>query len=130
MTFPPFAKAIVGALVAALAPVATDAATNPQGVTGNTGIASIVAAVVGYLATYFVPNGGVKGDASGLVVTVKTDVQAFLAAFAAGLPALVQSAASAALQPAPAAPAEVVTDAGAGEGTLDAPAADGSTPAA
>jgi hypothetical protein len=107
MKIPEFAKAIAGAVVAGLAPAATAAATSPQGVTASTGTASVIAAVVGFALTYFVPNASkaVKEGASGLVVTVKTDVGKFLTAFTAGLPGLVQSSAEAAIAPAPAAPA-------------------------
>jgi hypothetical protein len=106
MKIPEFAKAIAGAVVAGVAPAAAAAGT-PQGVTTSTGAASLIAAAVGFLATYFVPNASkaVKEGASGLVVTVKTDVGKFLSAFTAGLPGLVQSSAEAAITPAPAAPA-------------------------
>lgn len=106
MTFPPFAKAIAGALVGALAPVGT-AATTAQGITPTTGYAAVIAAVAGAVLTYCVPNGPKAGaTVGGLVVTVKTDVGKFLAAFATGLPALVQSSAEAAIASAAPAPIE------------------------
>jgi hypothetical protein len=98
MQIPSFAKAIVGAVVAGLAPVATAAATSSGGVTTGSVAASVISALVGGVLTYFVPNG--KG-VSGLVVTVKTDVDRFLSTFVAGLPGLVKSSAEAAIQPAP-----------------------------
>ncbi len=98
MKIPEFAKAIAGAVVAGLAPVGTAAATNPQGVTPATGYASVIAAIVGGLLTFFVPNAAsAKAAVSGLVVTVKTDAGKFAAAFVAGLPGLVQSSMQAAL---------------------------------
>lgn len=97
MQIPSFAKAIVGAVVAGVAPVAT-AATTPAGVNSGSLTASVVSALLGGVLTYFVPNG--KGGASGLVVTVKTDVDRFASAFVAGLPALVKSSAEAAITPA------------------------------
>ena len=109
MKIPEYAKALAGAVVAGLAPVASAAATSPAGVTQETGVASVVAGVVGGLLTYFVPNAKAAAQeaASGLVVTVKTDATKFLAAFTAGLPALVTSSAEAALTPEP--PAAPVT---------------------
>jgi hypothetical protein len=100
MKFPPFAKAIVAAILTGAAP-SVAAATSTGGVTSTSTVESVVAAVLGYVATYWVPNGkSAKDVATGLVVNVKTDVGAFAAAFVAGLPALVQSSAEAAIQPA------------------------------
>jgi hypothetical protein len=112
MQFPPFAKAIVAAVLTGAAP-SVAAATSTAGVTTTSTVESVAAAVLGYLATYWVPNGKSPKDvASGLVVTVKTDADKFLTALMAGLPSLVQSATQAALapkvDPAPADPATPV----------------------
>lgn len=119
MKFPPFAKAVAGSVVGALASAGTTAATTGT-LDTSSGVAAVLSAVAGFVLPYFVPNGNAaaKGGASGLVVTLKTDAEAFLAAFGAGLPTLVETAAKAALEPAPKAdvvPVAVV-DAGAGEG--------------
>jgi hypothetical protein len=104
MSFPPFAKAIVAAVLTGAAP-SVAAATSATGVTSTSTIESIVGAVAAALATYWVPNGK---SPKGLVVTVKTDVETFLASFIAGLPGLVRSSAQDAVTPkaAPAAPAD------------------------
>lgn len=109
MSFPSFAKALVAAVLSGVAPVATAAATSPQGVTASTGTASLIAAAIGGALTWLVPNGAtVKDKAAGLVVTLKTDADTFLSTLLAGLPALVQNAAQAALKPTePAAPIAV-----------------------
>jgi hypothetical protein len=107
MNFPPYAKALAGSLVGALASVGTTAATTGS-VDSNSITATLVSAVAGFVLPYLVPNGkSPKAGVSGLVVTVKTDVDTFLAKFVAGLPALVQSSAEAAIAPkADAAPVE------------------------
>ena len=97
MKFPNNTKAIVAAIIAALGPVATDATTNPQGVTTGTGVVSVIAAALGYGVTWYARNGS-KGGVQGLVVTLKTDADVFLAQLVAGLPDLVKSAAMAALK--------------------------------
>jgi hypothetical protein len=94
MNLPTVAKAILAALIGGLAPVGITAATGP--VTTGSVVASIVTALVGFGATYVMPKG--KG-ADGIVVTLKTDASKFLAVIAAGLPALVEEAARAALAP-------------------------------
>jgi hypothetical protein len=96
MNLPTVAKAILAALIGGLAPVGITAATGP--VTTGSVVASIVTALVGFGATYVMPKG--KG-ADGIVVTLKTDASKFLAVIAAGLPALVEEAARAALAPEP-----------------------------
>ena len=99
MNFPPYAKAIAGSFVGALASVGTTAATTGT-VDSNSVTATVVSAVAGFVLPYLVPNGkNPKDAASGLVVTVKIDVDTFLAKFVAGLPALVRSSAEAAIAP-------------------------------
>jgi hypothetical protein len=100
MQFPPFAKAIVAAVLTGAAP-SVAAATSTAGVTTTSTVESVAAAVLGYLATYWVPNGkSPKANALGFVVTLKTDADTFLATVLEGLPGLVKSAMQAALKPA------------------------------
>jgi hypothetical protein len=111
MNFPPYAKAIAGSFVGALASVGTTAATTGS-VDSNSITATLVSAVAGFVLPYLVPNGkSPKAGVSGLVVTVKTDVDTFLAKFVAGLPALVQSSAEAAIAPKAEAPVEAAPEA-------------------
>ena len=98
MQFPPYAKALVAAIIAGTAPVAVTGQATGGVVSPMSAGLSIVSALVGFLVTYKTSNGKAPG---GIVVTVKTDAEVFLAAILAGLPALVEKAATAALAPAP-----------------------------
>lgn len=98
MQFPPYAKALVAAVIAGTAPVAVTGQATGGVVSPMSAVLSIVSALVGFLATYKTSNGKAPG---GIVVTVRTDAAVFLAAILAGLPALVEKAATAALAPAP-----------------------------
>jgi hypothetical protein len=112
MQFPPFAKAIVAAVLTGAAP-SVAAATSTTGVTTTSTVESVAAAVLGYFATYWVPNGkSPKAAAQGIVVNLKLDAAKFVAYIVAHLPELVQGATQAAIaqdapkvDPAPADPA-------------------------
>lgn len=120
MTMPNNAKALVAAVLTALGPTVAAAVPGSTGVGSTSTIESVIGAIVSYLGVYWTTNGkSPKEAAQGLVVTVKTDVDKFLSAFAAGLPALVQSAAEAAIQPEKAADPAPVVEAGAPVAALD-----------
>jgi hypothetical protein len=109
MKFPPFAKAIVAAILTGAAP-SVAAATSTGGVTSTSTVESVVAAVLGYVATYWVPNGkSPKDAAAGVLITAQVDAERFAAYLASQAPELLKGAVQAALNttaPAPAAPAD------------------------
>jgi hypothetical protein len=94
-----YAKSIVATILGAVVPIITAAATHNGTLTSSDLITSVVTAVVSGLAVRQVPNAKAAGSA--LVVTLKTDVDKFLATFLAGLSALVEQAAQAAIAPTP-----------------------------
>lgn len=105
MNFPPYAKAIAGSFVGALASASTTAAAG-GGVSSSSVTATAISALAGFVLPYFVPNGkNPKEAAQGIVVSLKLDVAKFVAYIVARLPELVQGATEAAIsssEPAPA----------------------------
>lgn len=101
-----YAKAIVAFIVGALAPLISASVASGGSLTSADLITAAATALASGGAVLGVKN--TKAAASSLVVTLKTDADAFLKVFLAGLPTLVTSATQAALSPsAPVAPITV-----------------------
>lgn len=105
MNLSAYGKSIAATLLGAFVPAITAATTHGGTLTASDLITSLVTAVVSGGAVYSIPN--TKKTAAGIIVTLKTDADKFLAVITAGLPVLVDQAATAAITPPAAAPAVV-----------------------
>jgi hypothetical protein len=104
-----YAKAIAAFIVGAAAPLLSAAVANHGTLTSTDLKTALVTAILSGGTVLGVKNKDAV-SASGLVVTLKTDVDKFLAVITAGLPTLVEQAAQAAIAP-PVAPPVVVAPA-------------------
>ncbi len=101
-----YAKAIAAFIVGAAAPLLSAAVANHGTLTSTDLKTALVTAILSGGTVLGVKNKAAV-SASGLVVTLKTDVDKFLAVITAGLPTLVEQAAQAAIAPPVAAPVVV-----------------------
>ena len=94
-----YAKAIAAFVIGAVAPLISASVASGGSLTSTDLKTALVTALLSAGTVFGVKNKDTKAVVEGLVVTLKTDVDRFLAVFTAGLPTLVEQAAQAAIAP-------------------------------
>ena len=133
MTLPNNAKALVAAVLTAIAPTAAAAVPGAAGVGTASTIESLIGAVVSYLGVYWTTNGkSPKAAAADLGIRIQLDAEAFLASLTANAPDLLRRAVQAAIKPALSGTVEASGSAPVTgtltSGPVEPPAQDGPTP--